>query len=294
MKALYIQDLKEGALVLYGHDLDDQLVQALVVEFQAQDKYAFAVDQIGFHGGPAEICEKCRLAGEKIAGGTLATYQLSAEEETATSLNGAIGMVSTEFAASHNLLTRLGKPTQMLLSLIPYLVALALIAFGLVYFLRLEGGENGDYMNPPLSAAQLPSTQALAAPVPALTPSPSATSTPPPSPTASPKPTEAELTPIVLPTSQAESACIDALSITPAEAGQTLCITGVVYQSEEKNGVFRITFSKDWGNFYLLSYDRIWSDAQPGVCIQMTGEIVMLGTIPVIVFGYSDDLSLCP
>jgi hypothetical protein len=294
MKSLYIHDQKEGALVLYGHDLDDQMVEALVAEFQAQGKYAFAVDQASFHGGPPEICEKCRQAGEKIAGGTSMSYRYSNEEESATSLNGEIGMVSTEINAPPGLLSRLGKPLRMLFSIVPYLAALALIAYGLVYFLRSEAGQSGGDFNFPLAAAQRTPTQTLAPPTSAPTLAPAATFTPPPSPTVLPAVSEPTLVPTEVPPTQAEPACVDALSITPADAGQTLCITGVVYRAENINDVFMITFSKDWGNFYLLSYNREWKEAQAGVCIQVTGEIEMLGTIPVIAFGYQNDLLLCP
>jgi hypothetical protein len=290
MKALYIHDQKEGALVLYGHDLDDELVQTLVDEFQAQGKNAFAVDQLGSHGGPAEICEKCRQAGEKIAGGTLTTYQIPAEEQTAAALNGAIGMVSTEIAQPTSLLTRLGKPFRMLFSILPYLAALALITYGLAYFLRSESGQTGENFNPSLVLAQRTPTQTR--PAPTDLPSPTATR-PRPSPTALQTPTISEPTPTEEPTAVAAPACLDALSITAADAGQTVCITGVVYRAEKNNGVFMITFSKDWGNFYLLSYNREWKEAQAGVCIQVTGEIEMLGTIPVIAFGYQNELSLC-
>jgi hypothetical protein len=292
MKALYVHDQKEGALVLYGHDLDEQLVEALVAEFQAQGKPAFAVDQLGLHGGPAEICEKCRQAGEKIAGGTVTALQLTAEEEKATSLNGAIGMVSTEIALPTSLLSRLGKPICTLFSLMPYLAALALITYGLAYFLRSESGQTRGNFNSPLVIAQLTPMQTSVTPT--GIPSPIATASPSSSPTALPTPTEVEPTPTDLPTSPAEPACIDALSITADDAGQTICVTGVVYRAEKNSGVFMITFSKDWGNFYLLSYNREWNEAQAGACIQVTGEIEMLGTIPVIAFGYQNDLSLCP
>jgi hypothetical protein len=291
MKALYIHDQKEEALVLYGHDLDDELVQALVEEFQAQGKHAFAVDQLGLHGGPAEVCEKCRHAGEKIAGGTMTAYQYPAEEETASTLNGAIGMVSAELAQSTSSLTKLGKPIRVLFSLLPYLAALALIAYGMSYLLRSESGQTGDNFNPSLVLAQRTPTQTR--PAPTDIPSPTAT-IPTPSPTVLPTPTTSEPTPTEEPTAVAAPACLDALSITPADAGQIMCITGVVYRAETNNGVFMITFSKDWGNFYLLSYNREWKEAQAGVCIQVTGEIEMLGTIPVIAFGYQNELSLCP
>jgi hypothetical protein len=290
MKALYVHDQKEEALVLYGHDLEDHLVEALVAEFQAQGKHAFAVDQLGLHGGSAEICEKCRHAGEKIAGGTMTAYQYPAEEETASTLNGAIGMVSAELAQSTSPLAKLGKPIRKLFSVLPYLAALALIAYGMAYFLRSENGQTREDFNIPLIVAQVTPTETL----PALIEMPSPTATQPMlSPTAAPTPTLKEPTPTEAPTSLAD-ACVDALTITADDAGQTMCITGVVYRAETNNGVFMITFSKEWGNFYLLSYNREWKEAQAGVCIQVTGMIEMLGTIPVIAYGYQNDLSLCP
>jgi hypothetical protein len=295
MKALYIHDQKEGALVLYGHDLDDQLVEALVAEYKAQGKLAFAVDQAGLHGGPAEVCEKCRQAGEKIAGGTVLVYKPSEEEDKATTLNGAIGMVSEETVASTSLLTKLGRPFRMMFRILPYLAALALIAYALVYFLHMESGQKGDYAPTQLAAAQLAPTQTATALTPTERPSPSATASPAPSPTILPTSSEAEPPPTELPTYSGGVACVDALSVTPDDAGKILCVTGEVYRAEKnKDGVFMITFSKEWGNFFLLSYNREWKDAQAGVCIQVTGKIEMLGTIPVIAFGYQNELSVCP
>jgi hypothetical protein len=292
MKALYIYDQKDGALVLYGHDLTDQLVATLVVEFQAQGKHAFAVDQVGSHGGPAEICDKCRHAGEKIAGGTLTSYQFSEEEELTGSLNGAIGMISSEVAAPASPLSRLSKPIRMLFNLLPYLAALALIGYGLVYFLHNSPEQNEQSLDLPLAQAQLTPTQTL--PTLMQTPVPTSTPIPSPSPTSIATPAEVVLFPTETPLAEVVPGCVDVLSITSDDSGKNLCVTGEVYASQEKNGVFSITFTKEWGNFYLLSYDRVWKDAQPGVCIQVTGDIVMSGTIPVIVFGWQNDLSVCP
>ena len=292
MKALYIQDLNDGSLVLYGHDLNDQLVETLVAEFQAQDKYAFAVDQIGSHGGAADSCEKCRQAGEKIAGGTVTSYRFTSQVEANGSLDGDFGMVSSDVDVQTSFYTKLAKPVRVILNVIPYLLALTLIAYGMVYFLRTQSGSNGELAGSPLAAAQTTPDEMLAAPT--DLPLPTATLTPSPSPTSLPTPTEVVPTPTEEPAEEAAPACVDALSITAEDAGKTLCITGIVHQSQVKNDVFSIFFSKDWGNFYVLSYDRVWDRAVPGACIQMTGEIVMSGTIPVIVFGYQNELSLCP
>jgi hypothetical protein len=59
-------------------------------------------------------------------------------------------MVSAELAQSTSPLTKLGKPIRVLFSLLPYLAALALIAYGMSYLLRSESGQTGDNFNPSL------------------------------------------------------------------------------------------------------------------------------------------------
>lgn len=290
MKALYILDHREGGLVLYGHDLEDNLVETLVLEYQAQGKNAYSVDQAGLHGGPAEICEKCRRAGEKIASGTLVVAQASQERVEISPLRGGIGMVSTEIDMPSKQLPSLGAPIRKLFSLLPLIGTLVLVGFSLVYFLEPEAALNQDGLSLQSSSVQ---------PVPSATQaqiqSPAATLTRASLPTATLQPTPSQEPMLDLQTTTPEApACVNALSVTAEYAGQTLCITGEVHRAEQKEGVFSITFSKDWGNFYLLSYDRVWEEARPGVCIQTTGEIVMSGTIPVIVLGYRNDVSICP
>jgi hypothetical protein len=303
MKALYILDQREGGLVLYGHDLEDSLVEMLVAEYQAQDKHAYSVDQAGAHGGPAEICEKCRRAGEKIASGTQVYLQPAQESSKAAHIEGGIGMVSAEIKSPAQGIPSLGTPVRKLFSLFPFLAALALIGYGLVYFTGPQAGQTGEVPNTQLPSIKLTPTQVLAAQAIPDTPEPSAILAPTSPPTSLPTPAyeggTAEAAASMEAASQEattseEAYCIPALSVTSEFAGQTLCVTGEVYRSELKEGVFSITFSKDWGNFYLLSYDRVWEKAQPGACIQANGQVVMSGTIPVIVFTYRNELSLCP
>jgi hypothetical protein len=298
MKALYILDQREGGLVLYGHDLEDSLVEMLVAEYQAQDKHAYSVDQAGVHGGPAEICEKCRRAGEKIASGTQVYLQPARESSKAAPIEGGIGMVSAEIDSPAQGIPRLGTPVRKLFSLFPFLAALALIGYGLVYFTGPEAGQSGEARNTQLPSMKLTPTQILAVQAIPDTPDPSATPAPSPPPTSLPTQVDEQGTAEAAASQEAttpeEAYCIPALAVTSEYAGQTLCVTGEVYRSELKEGVFSITFSKDWGNFYLLSYDRVWEKAQPGACIQANGQVVMSGTIPVIVFTYRNELSLCP
>jgi hypothetical protein len=303
MKALYILDQREGGLVLYGHDLEDSLVEMLVAEYQAQDKHAYSVDQAGAHGGPAEICEKCRRAGEKIASGTQVYLQPAQESSKAAHIEGGIGMVSAEIDSPAQGIPNLGTPVRKLFSLFPFLAALALIGYSLVYFTGLEAGQSGDLRNTQLPSIKFTPTQVLAAQVIPDTPEPSPTLAPSRRPTSLPTPADEQGTAEAAASMEAasqeatgseEASCIPALSVTSQHAGQNLCITGEVYRAELKEGVFSITFSKDWGNFYLLSYDRVWESAQPGACIQANGQVVMSGTIPVIVFTYRNELSLCP
>jgi hypothetical protein len=298
MKALYILDQREGGLVLYGHDLEDSLVEMLVAEYQAQDKHAYSVDQAGAHGGPAEICEKCRRAGEKIASGTQVYLQPAEQSSKADHIEGGIGMVSAEIDSPAEGIPNLGRPVRKLFSLFPFLAALALIGYGLVYFTGPEAGQTGDVRNTQLPSIKLTPTPVLAAQIIPDTPEPSPTLAPSRRPTSLPTPADeqgtAEAAASLEAATSEEMPCIPALSVTSEYAGQTLCITGEVHRAELKEGVFSITFSKDWGNFYLLSYDRVWESAQPGACIQANGQVVMSGTIPVIVFTYRNELSLCP
>jgi hypothetical protein len=295
MKALYILDQREGGLVLYGHDLEDSLVEMLVAEYQAQDKHAYSVDQAGAHGGPAEICEKCRRAGEKIASGTQVYLQPAQESSKAAHIEGGIGMVSAEIDSPAQGIPNIGTPVRKLFSLFPFLAALALIGYGLVYFTGPEAGQSGEVRNTQLPSIKLTPTQIQVVQAIQDTPEPSATTVPTSQPTSLPTQADERGTAEAAASPEATpSSCIPALSVTSEFAGQTLCVTGEVYRSELKEGVFSITFSKDWGNFYLLSYDRVWEKAQPGACIQANGQVVMSGTIPVIVFTYRNELSLCP
>jgi hypothetical protein len=293
MKALYILDQREGGLVLYGHDMEDRLVETLVDEYQGQGKHAYAVDQAGLHGGSAEICEKCRRAGEKISSGTLLFARSFQNREAISPLEGGIGMVSAELELPSRTLPDLVPAIRKFFSLLPLLGALVLIGFGLVYFM---GPDSAPYIDGPdiQVGAVLPlSSPTLSVQAAIDTPAPTSTSVSLPTvtlqPTASPEPVVA-----VQSTITEAPACVDALSVTTEYLGRTICVTGTVYRAEQKEGVFSITFSKDWGNFYLLSYDLVWAEAQRGACIQVNGEIVLSGTIPVIVFGYRNDLSLCP
>ena len=294
MKALYILDHREGGLVLYGHDMQDSLVETLVDEYQAQGKYAYSVDQAGFHGGPAEICEKCRRAGEKIASGTVVLNQDSQEQTSISPLEGAIGMVSAEMDKPSKRVPNLVAPVRKLFSLLPVMAALVLVGYGLFYFIEPDAASDKNGQSLPSSILPNPSaTQSEEASYVTVTPARTPTSAPSPTATLQPTPSEEPLASEQATATQ-PPACMDALSVTAEYAGQTICITGEVYRAEQKDGVFSITFNKDWGNFYMLSYDRVWEEARPGACIRATGEIVMLGTIPVIVFGYRNDLSLCP
>ena len=212
-------------------------------------------------------------------------------------------MVSAEIDSPAQGIPNLGTPVRKLFSLVPFLAALALIGYGLVYFTGPEAGQSGDVRNTQLPSIKLTPTQGMAVQALQDTPEPSATPAPSLRPTSLPTQADEQGTAEAAASPEGasqeanlseEAFCIPALSVTSEFAGQTLCVTGEVYRSELKEGVFSITFSKDWGNFYLLSYDRVWEKAQPGACIQANGQVVMSGTIPVIVFTYRNELSLCP
>lgn len=99
-------------------------------------------------------------------------------------------------------------------------------------------------------------------------------------------------TPVV--TGTEDSGCVDAVEVTLDDVGSILCIRGTITGLEEREVGFIIYFSDERGIFYLVTYDLVWDDAEPGDCIQITGEIQQLGNTPVMVFGWNNLPEICP
>jgi hypothetical protein len=130
-------------------------------------------------------------------------------------------------------------------------------------------------------------------PLPTKTPLPSATALPTytatmriiPSPTIQPA--------TVTPTSVL-SACRDALTISLADVGQTLCVKGTVIQTAEQPNAFMVIFNKKPGSFYWVTYDLVWSDAVLDTCYQITAKIEKIANSPIQLFDYKNLPELCP
>jgi len=88
--------------------------------------------------------------------------------------------------------------------------------------------------------------------------------------------------------------CLPAGEITEAYIGQTVCAYGVVAYTYQGEGYTSLSFSKQKGAFYLLSYDIDLQVHAPGTCVRVVGEVKQLAGSPVMVVGYKDAPEVCP
>jgi hypothetical protein len=95
-------------------------------------------------------------------------------------------------------------------------------------------------------------------------------------------------------TPTADSSCRDALTITLADIGQTLCVQGTIIETVDRPTNFMVIFSTEKGSFYWVTYDLVWSQAELDTCYRTTGTIDQIANSPVLVFGYSNLPELCP
>lgn len=89
-----------------------------------------------------------------------------------------------------------------------------------------------------------------------------------------------------------ETNCIKWNQVTLADVGDQLCVYGDARKVYETDQAFYITFGKDDGDFYILSYDWVF-DVKAGDCIQVTDKIEKLGNSPVMVLKSDNELSVC-
>jgi hypothetical protein len=126
---------------------------------------------------------------------------------------------------------------------------------------------------------------------PTSTLAPSATPQPTLIPTQAPTPTAAaELAQATATT----SGCREALTITLADVGQTLCVKGTVIETVDNPNAFMVVFSNQPGSFYWVSYDMVWSQAELNTCYQTTGMIQQIANSPILLFDYSNIPEVCP
>jgi hypothetical protein len=96
------------------------------------------------------------------------------------------------------------------------------------------------------------------------------------------------------PTPMSVSDCRDALTITLADVGKTLCIRGIVIETIANPSNFMVIFSTESGSFYWVSYDVVWSDAELDTCYQTVGTISQIASSPILIFGYGNIPEPCP
>jgi len=94
-------------------------------------------------------------------------------------------------------------------------------------------------------------------------------------------------------TSATTGDCVQALSVTLADVGKTLCVTGSVAYTTQKDNAFSVYFSEQSGYLRIVVYDRVPKGIDEGVCIKLTGEIKELLNAPVIAPGYHDVIDFC-
>ena len=95
-------------------------------------------------------------------------------------------------------------------------------------------------------------------------------------------------------TPASDSGCRDALTITLADVGKTLCVQGTIIETLAMPTNFMVIFSTNKGSFYWVTYDLVWSQAELDTCYRTTGTINQIANSPVLVFGYSNLPELCP
>ena len=108
----------------------------------------------------------------------------------------------------------------------------------------------------------------------------------------SPTPIPVTMTPKVSATPS--SACRDALTITLADVGKTLCVQGTVIETISNPSNFMVIFSTEKGSFYLVTYDLVWSQGELDTCYQVTGTIDQIANSPIMLFSYSNLPEVCP
>jgi hypothetical protein len=116
--------------------------------------------------------------------------------------------------------------------------------------------------------------------------------TPRPPVSASPRPTASGA--LGSPTPRA-ARCLEPQDVSLANVGQSVCVQGTVLSAyrDAKQNVFFITFSKDVGRFYMLTYGGYYPTVKPGLCVRAEGKVERLGPSPVIVLRPSDPVLTC-
>lgn len=190
--------------------------------------------------------------------------------------------------------------------LIGLLLAAVLLVLGAFFFL----GPGAPWLENTVASLIATST-------PTLTPTPAFTSTPSasgrsiaarilamqPTPTTQQTPTPA-VTPTATatlpptetpaPTFTSVPDCTPALNVTMDDVGKTMCVTGVIVEANQRSDAFYVLFGRQSGELYMVSYDGSAVNLQARMCIRVVGEVMKLGTTPVMVLSYQTKAESCP
>jgi hypothetical protein len=212
-----------------------------------------------------------------------------------SSMRSDILMTSDAAPTEKNLLEKVDLKTVVGILITLFIIALAwfliagpgrpMLENGLAALVQRESTPTTQVLaspNPPTSTPVKPTETPL--PSPTLRPS----STPTPGNMASPTPSEPTATPTE------SSMCREALSITVADVGQTMCVRGIIIETVDRPNAFMVIFNTQPGSFYWVSYDMVWSQAKLDTCYQVVGKIEQLASSPILIFNYDNIPEVCP
>jgi hypothetical protein len=225
----------------------------------------------------------------------------AAQKEEKSSVSNLVSSLRTDMVPASN--TEPARESTLQLENLRVIIGifLGVIVVGLILFLSRGPGRPILEENLAILAnkAATPTPTASPTPVPATktpilptqTPSASPTDRPTKTPVVAFMASPTARTPTLTPT---VPECRDALSITLADVGQTLCVRGVVLETISNPTDFMVVFSYERGFFYWVSYDLLSPDIKPNNCYQIHGTIHQIGNSPMLVFDFKNLPEVCP
>lgn len=78
-----------------------------------------------------------------------------------------------------------------------------------------------------------------------------------------------------------------------SDVGRDLCVTGIVKSAYDSGEAFFVTLGAAPDAFSILSYDWMFPDVAPGMCVAVEGTIEQLGSAPVYQVHYQDAVYGC-
>jgi hypothetical protein len=69
---------------------------------------------------------------------------------------------------------------------------------------------------------------------------------------------------------------------------------GIILNTVDNPNGYLIAFGNQPHDFYLVSYDLVWTGGEAGDCIQVIGKIDQIGNSPIMLFGWNNLPQVCP